>query len=107
MPRLISTGLTKAVAAGMHHVYVSTGSYPETVTINSTNQGISIHGGYRRSSNWLRDGTRATVSGPRTGVLRVSGVTTATVVEYVQFVAASASVSSTSSEAVVVTSSTG
>jgi hypothetical protein len=105
--KTIGTGFTKAIAGGKHHLYVSAGNYAETVTVNATNQGISVHGGYLHFSNWLRDGTRGVVTGPRTGTLRVNGVTTATTVEYLEFSSASASSGSASSHGVVVENSSG
>jgi len=105
--RSINTGLTKALAAGKHFLYISAGDYNETVTINATNQGIGLHGGYLRASGWARDGTRGSINGPRTGALRVDGVTTTTIVEYLQFTSANATAPSTSSQAIVVIGSTG
>jgi hypothetical protein len=104
--KTITMGLSKALAAGKHFVYISAGDYNETVTIDTTNQGIGLYGGYLRASGWARDGTHAVVTGPRTGALRVNGVTAPTTVEYLTFTSATATVPSTSSHAVVVTGST-
>ena len=105
--RNIGTGLAKAIAAGKHTLYISDGNYGETVTLGPSNQGIALRGGYRRSSEWLRDGTRGVVTGARTGALRVDNVTAPTVVEYLRFFGTSAIIPGTSSHAVVVTNSTG
>jgi hypothetical protein len=103
----IGVGIAKAKAAGLAFVYISAGEYTETVTLDATNQGIGLHGGYLRASGWARDGTRGVVNGPRTGALRVTGVTTTTIVEYLQFTGATATAPSTSSHAIVVVGSTG
>jgi hypothetical protein len=102
----ITSGIAKAVAAGKAYVFISDGTYNETVSLNSGNDGIGLHGGYVRSLGWLRNGTRAIVNGPRTGALVLSGVTTNTVVEYLEFRSADAS-TGTSSHAVVAVSSPG
>jgi hypothetical protein len=103
----ITAGLAKAVAANKHFVYISAGTYPETVTLDPAHSGIGLHGGYLRGSGWLRDGTRAQIIGPRTGALRVDGVTTPTIVEYLHFISAAAVLPGTSSYAIVVTGSSG
>lgn len=103
----ISNALARALATGKQFLFISAGDYAETVTLDATNQGIGLHGGYLRASDWARDGTRGVVTGPRTGALRVSGVTSTTIVEYLQFTSATATTPSTSSHAIVVTDSTG
>ncbi len=103
----IGTGISKAMAAGKEFVYISAGNYNETVTIDATNQGIGLHGGYLRASGWARDGTRGVITGPRTGALRVNSVTLPTIVEYLRFEGATATTASKSSHGIVVTNSSG
>jgi len=105
--KTITAGLAKAAAAGKHFVYISAGTYTETVTVDAAHAGIGLHGGYLRVPGWLRDGTRALVNGPRTGTLLVDGITTSTIVEYLHFSSAPATLPGSSSYAIVVTSSSG
>ena len=105
--KTIGTGLARAIASGKSFLYIAAGSYNETITLAASHQGIGLHGGYLRSSNWLRDGTRAVITGPSTGTLRVDNIAAPTIVEYLKFVGASATAPGTSSHAVIVTGSTG
>lgn len=102
--KTISFAIAKAQSDSKQFVYVAAGTYNETVTVVA---GIGLHGGYLRASNWQRDGTRAVITGPRTGALRVTSISTPTIVEYLRFESADATAPSTSSHGVVVVGSTG
>jgi hypothetical protein len=101
--RTISFALGKASTEGKSFLYVAAGSYNETVTLVP---GIGIHGGYLRASDWARDGTPGVISGPRTGAVIASNVTVPTIIEYMEVRSATATATSTSSHAIVVTNST-
>ncbi len=102
--KTITFGLSKAQAAGKKYIYLAAGNYPEVVNLVD---GIGIYGGYLRASNWLRDGTKAVIAGPSGGTLKATNLTSDTVVEYVKVTSANASTSSTSSQAVIVSGSSG
>jgi hypothetical protein len=102
--RTITFALAKAQNDGKAFVYVSAGTYNETVNVV---EGIGIHGGYLRASGWTRDGTRAVISGPTSGALKATNISATTIVEYLQIESANATTPGTSSHAVVAVDSDG
>jgi len=102
--KTIQFALNLAESQAKNYLFISAGNYTGPIDLKP---GIGLYGGYLRASNWQRDGTRGTITGPSSGALRSTNINTTTKVEYLQITSATATTPSTSSQAVVVVNSSG